>query len=142
MSSSTTFDPDFRTSLGIKEAAAMARSVVFLDFDGVIRVAVSTDWDGPTAFDFCQKRMEILRKVALITGIRYVVSGDTSQSEGKSRVISHPIWLSYCMKIGRLRLLGIDGMKFRGGSFGTQRSATTRSLTISHHTLMAAPERC
>ncbi len=84
-----TFDLEFQTTLVNKEAAAIGRSVVFLDFDGVIRVAVSTDWDASTAFDFCQKRMEILRKVALITGVRYVVSSDWRHLSKRGEIESH-----------------------------------------------------
>lgn len=50
--------------------------VIFLDFDGVIRVAVDSGLGGLHKAEFCQKRMQMLGEVCRATGAQIVVSSD------------------------------------------------------------------
>lgn len=60
--------------------------VIFLDFDGVIRVAVSGGWVGPDSFEFCQLRMKVLREVCQKTGAKIVVSSDWRNMENRQEI--------------------------------------------------------
>jgi hypothetical protein len=53
----------------------MSHSIIFLDFDGVIRVSDGGIGMGD-GFDFCQSRMKMLATVASQCGARIVVSSD------------------------------------------------------------------
>ena len=50
--------------------------VVFLDFDGVIRVAVDGGWVTADQAEFCQGRMKMLGEVCRETGAKIVISSD------------------------------------------------------------------
>jgi HAD domain in Swiss Army Knife RNA repair proteins len=64
-------------------------SVVFLDFDGVIRVTVEKGFFTPDEAEFCQIRMKVLREVAQITGCRYVVSSDWRNMDNREEIEKH-----------------------------------------------------
>lgn len=50
--------------------------IVFLDFDGVIRVPIDGGWLGGDTYGFCQGRMKALSRVLERTGAKIVVSSD------------------------------------------------------------------
>jgi hypothetical protein len=63
--------------------------VVFLDFDGVIRVVVEKGFFTLDEAEFCQIRMKVLREVAQITGCRYVVSSDWRNADNRREIEAH-----------------------------------------------------
>ncbi len=63
--------------------------VVFLDFDGVIRVTVEKGFFTLDEAEFCQIRMKVLREVAQITGCRYVVSSDWRNMDNREEIEKH-----------------------------------------------------
>lgn len=74
---------------GGKAAPSPHCYVVFLDFDGVIRVAVEGGWVTADAAEFCQIRMKALREVAQLTGVRYVVSSDWRNMGNRDEIEGH-----------------------------------------------------
>jgi hypothetical protein len=60
--------------------------VIFLDFDGVIRVAVEGGWIAADQAEFCQSRMKMLAEVCRDTGARIVVSSDWRHLENLAEI--------------------------------------------------------
>lgn len=54
----------------------MHSPIIFLDFDGVIRVPLPGESLSPDPADFCQARMKQLADVCQATGARLVISSD------------------------------------------------------------------
>jgi hypothetical protein len=71
--------------------------VIFLDFDGVIRVAVEGGWIAADQADFCQARMKMLGEVCQATGSKIVVSSDWRHLEPLDKIKAHlsPYLASY-----------------------------------------------
>jgi hypothetical protein len=67
----------------------MSESVIFLDFDGVIRVVVEGGWVAPDQADFCQGRMKMLGDVCRQTGARIVVISDWRNLENRNEIEAH-----------------------------------------------------
>lgn len=63
--------------------------IIFLDFDGVIRVALEGGWIGPDAAQFCQDRMRSLAWACDATGARIVVSSDWRTAENRAEIEDH-----------------------------------------------------
>ncbi len=63
--------------------------VIFLDFDGVIRVVVESGWAGADQSEFCQSRMKMLAKVCKETGAKIVVSSDWRNLENREKIKKH-----------------------------------------------------
>ena len=63
--------------------------VIFLDFDGVIRVAVEGGWIGADQAEFCQSRMKILASICANTGAAIVVSSDWRNLENHEEIKGH-----------------------------------------------------
>jgi len=63
--------------------------IIFLDFDGVIRVALDGGGLAPDPADFCQDRMRQLRWVCQATGARIVVSSDWRSIDNRAEIESH-----------------------------------------------------
>jgi len=61
-------------------------SVIFLDFDGVIRVAVDGGWIAADQAEFCQSRMKMLGQVCRETGAKIVVSSDWRHLENLEEI--------------------------------------------------------
>lgn len=64
-------------------------SVIFLDFDGVIRLALDEGWTGSTGAAFCQIRMKTLREVSQKTGARFVISSDWRHMDNLEEIQRH-----------------------------------------------------
>lgn len=60
--------------------------VIFLDFDGVIRVAVEGGWVAADQAKFCQSRMKMLAEICRTTGARIVVSSDWRHLENLDEI--------------------------------------------------------
>ncbi len=58
------------------KAKKTGMKIVFLDFDGVIRVPIDGGWATADTYDFCQSRMKALSHVLERTGAKIVVSSD------------------------------------------------------------------
>lgn len=63
--------------------------IIFLDFDGVIRVALEGGWVTADAAVFCQDRQRLLRSVCQATGARIVVSSDWRNLENREEIRGH-----------------------------------------------------
>ena len=63
--------------------------VLFLDFDGVIRVAVEGGWIGADQAEFCQARMKMLAAICVKTGAKIVVSSDWRNLENRKEIEGH-----------------------------------------------------
>jgi hypothetical protein len=64
-------------------------SVIFLDFDGVIRVAVQGGWITADQAEFCQSRMKLLAAICANTGAAIVVSSDWRYLENHQEIKRH-----------------------------------------------------
>lgn len=64
----------------------MNDSVIFLDFDGVIRVAVDGGWIAADQAEFCQGRMKMLGEVCRETAAKIVVSSDWRNLENLDEI--------------------------------------------------------
>ena len=67
----------------------MSTPIIFLDFDGVIRVAPQGGFITADAVQFCQHRMELLGGVCRETGAKIVVSSDWRNMENLHEIIGH-----------------------------------------------------
>ena len=63
--------------------------VIFLDFDGVIRVAVEGGWIGEDQAEFCQSRMKMLASICANTRAAIVVSSDWRNLENHEEIKGH-----------------------------------------------------
>lgn len=63
--------------------------IIFLDFDGVIRVPIEGCGLAPDPADFCQDRMRLLRWVCGATGARIVVSSDWRNLDNRAAIEAH-----------------------------------------------------
>jgi hypothetical protein len=63
--------------------------ILFLDFDGVIRVAIEGGWVASSAAEFCPGRMRMLRQACDAVGARIVVSSDWRNMENREEIAGH-----------------------------------------------------
>lgn len=66
--------------------AEPAGCVIFLDFDGVIRVAVDGGWIAADQAEFCRGRMKMLGEICRSTGAALVVSSDWRHLENLEEI--------------------------------------------------------
>jgi len=62
--------------------------VLFLDFDGVIRVPMEAGYSADNA-DFCPERMNLIYNICRVTNTKVVVSSDWRQLAGKDVILEH-----------------------------------------------------
>lgn len=64
----------------------MKNPVIFLDFDGVIRVQIKDGAWAMDSCDFCPTRMQALAKICETTGAKIVVSSDWRNLENRPEI--------------------------------------------------------
>ena len=64
----------------------MNTPIIFLDFDGVIRVSIDGGWVAPDQAEFCQERMKRIASVCIQTGAQIVVSSDWRQWDNQLEI--------------------------------------------------------
>ena len=80
-------DADFKNELARSCGSDFSTCcVIFLDFDGVIRVAVDGGWIAADQAEFCQGRMKMLGEVCRSTGAKIVVSSDWRHLENLEEI--------------------------------------------------------
>ena len=85
----TTPKESIREQPADKGLDAVPCSVIFLDFDGVIRITMDGGWLGPDRSEFCQLRMKVLREVCQKTRAKIVVSSDWRNIGNRSEIEGH-----------------------------------------------------
>jgi hypothetical protein len=64
----------------------MSDAVIFLDFDGVVRVAEAAGFIGPDTAQFCADRLRRVKWCCELTGARIVVSSDWRNLENHPEI--------------------------------------------------------
>jgi hypothetical protein len=64
-------------------------NIIFLDFDGVIRVAIDGEWLSVDQAEFCQSRMQMLAGICLTTNSKIVVSSDWRSPDNLEQIKSY-----------------------------------------------------